>query len=91
MDTNEMSPVTAVVYVFSADGAYSTSIQGFVVNRGNWRLIDNNAYLQFTDTSALGVNNIYNHIEAISSTSLEIKDTLHAGSGGTTWLYFTKS
>jgi hypothetical protein len=95
MDANEMISDTLVsntnvVYVFAASGTYSTSIQGVVVNNGNWKLIDNNTYMQFTDTTALGVNNFYDHVESVSSTSLEVKDTLHAASGGTTWLYFTR-
>jgi len=95
MDANEMEPdsvlaIIKLVYVLSADGTYNISLNGYPTSKGTWSLVNNNTYLQLTDTSGSHVNNIYNLVESIGSTSLEIKDTVNAARGGTSWLYFTK-
>jgi hypothetical protein len=55
-------------------------------------LIDNNTYLQVTDTNGGATTVTNDYVVSLTSSNMELKDTtgVAAGTGITTWTFFVK-
>ena len=78
-------------FQFGANGILTNTYYHLVVT-DRWALIDNNTYLQVTDTSGGATTVTNDYVVSLTSSNMELKDTtgVAAGTGTTTWTFFVK-
>jgi hypothetical protein len=89
MEANEIYADTSfpgATLVFSSSGTFSDVFMGIPLVTGSWKLVNNNTYLETSDT-LYGGSTDYQHIDNLTTTSLTLRDTT---GGQTSWTILTK-